>query len=443
MSVPVNVFAPSNPHKGQLEVMNDQSRFKLLRAGRKWRKTSLGVSWLNELAALCTRKLTYPFILPFQTQARDSVWKDHALRLIDEFQKKNYPVKIHDGEMSITHPNGGRFKLLGSDNSIALRSVSNWGAVVLDEHDDMKSDLWTDVIRPNLMTHQAPALVMGTPKGKRNMWKMSQKQEFKEFHYTSYDNPDLPRDELEAMVREYQDRGEDSFRQEIMAEYVKPVGVVYREWNEELQFIDFEYEPNLPLHITFDWGVNDPTVVIWIQPDSSTGQIRILDYYETTDANIAHFVSLINSKPYKPADLYCGDPAGKARNLVTGTSVIEELYSKGINVRTVDGVRIPDQIRSAHSTMRHLYVNKSRAERFRDVLLNYRYPELNTSVRNQSNEMPIHDEWSHGARAYEYWCVNTQAIRPPSPLSITPVYGSGDYYIEQLMSRNEDYGADY
>ena len=77
--IPVNLFAPTNPHLGQLQVLNDPSRFKVLRAGRKWRKTSLGVSYLNELAALCDKKLTYPFILPFQTQARDSVWKDHEI----------------------------------------------------------------------------------------------------------------------------------------------------------------------------------------------------------------------------------------------------------------------------------------------------------------------------------------------------------------------------
>lgn len=425
----INIFAPSNPHKGQLEVLEDSSRFKLLRAGRKWRKTSLGVSWLNELAALCDRKLTYPFILPFQTQARDSVWKDHATRLLDEFIKQGYPVKVNESEMSITHPKGGRFKLLGSDNAIALRSISNWGAVVLDEYDDMKSGLWEEVIRPNLMPNKSPALVMGTPKGKRHIWRMEQNEDFKSFHYTSFDNPDLDPEELQAMVREYKALGEDYFRQEIMAEYVKPVGVVYREWNEERQFLDFDYDPNLPLHISFDWGINDPTAVIWIQPSRS--EIRVVDYYEASNANIEHFISVIYSKPYKKAELYTGDPAGKARSLTTGTSVIEMLAAKDIYVRTKDGVRIPDQIRLTHSIMNRLFVAK-RAERFRDALLNYRYPEPNSNIRNQSNEVPIHDEWSHAMRALEYYCSNTQAFRHPDQLAVPPVYGTGAWLLDQV-----------
>jgi len=438
----VNVFAPSNPHKGQLEVLHDNSRFKVLRAGRKWRKSSLGVSIQMENAALCTRKLTYPFILPFQTQARDSIWKDHVQRFLDEAAKKNYPVKANEVEMSVTHPNGARFKLVGSENNVALRSISNWGYVVGDEVDDWRSGVWEQIIRPNLIPNKAGALLMGTPKGKRHIWKLSQNPDFKEFHYTSYDNPDIDPEELRALEKEYRTLGEDYFRQEIMAEYVKPVGVVYREWNEETHYIDIPYDPHLPLHITFDWGVNDPTSVIWLQPNERQGEIRVIDYYEATDANIEHFISVINSKPYRRADMYTGDPAGKARNLVTGTSVIDALSNRDIHVRVTDGVRITDQIRLAHATMPALYIDKTRAERFRDILLNYRYPESNSNLRDQSNEVPLHDEWSHGARAYEYWCVNTQYNRMPAKLKITPEFNSGAFILKQLEDMKYDSSGD-
>jgi hypothetical protein len=50
--------------------------------------------------------------------------------------------------------------------------------------------------------------------------------------------------------------------------------------------------------------------------------------------------------------------------------------------------------------------------RFRDVLLNYRYPESSEfeGHRNQENEIPIHDEFSHGARALEYYAVNVKDL---------------------------------
>lgn len=279
-------------------------------------------------------------------------------------------------------------------------------------------------------------MVMGTPKGKRNMWKLSQSSEFKEFHFSSYDNPDIDPKELESLIVEYKEKGDDYFRQEILAEYVKPVGLVYREWDESRQYMPIDYDPNLPLHLSFDWGINDPTAIIWMQPNKS--ELRVIDYYEASSASIEHFISVINSKPYKQADLYTGDPAGKARSLATGTSVIDILASKGIFVRTKDGVRIIDQIRVAHSTMRGLYVSHN-AERFRDCLLNYRYPEINSSHRNQENELPLHDEWSHGMRAFEYYCVNTVTFRAPEQLK--PAYNTGADILADIQ-RLKDYDSE-
>jgi hypothetical protein len=402
--VKVNCFAPSRPHPNQLRVLEDPSRFKLLRAGRKWRKSSLGYSWLAEQALMDTLGRTYAYILPFQDQARDSIWNDHAQRLLRELDAKGVPYSKNETSMAITFPSHGRLKLYGSDNEKALRSVSNWGAIVVDEFDDCSESLWELTLRPNLMVHRAPAIVMGTPKGKRNMYRLEQDGRFTPFHYTSYDNPDLDPLELEEMVEDYRARGEDYFQQEVMAEYRKPVGLVYREWDEITRFVPVAYDPRLPLHITFDWGINDPTSVIWIQPYAS--EIRVIDYYEASDANIEHFVSVINSKPYRPADFYAGDPAGKARTLTTGTSVIDILAKKGIHVRTKDGVTIPEQIRSAHGYMPRLFVDSDRASRFRDCLLNYRYPAKRDTAVNQENETPIHDQYSHAMRAFEYWCVN-------------------------------------
>lgn len=438
----INVFAPTRAHINQQIVLNDPSRFKLLRAGRKWRKTSLGISWLVERALLDTEGLTYPFILPYQTQARETVWNDHVKRMIHEFEDKGLPYNLLEQPMAIEFPGHGRLKLMGSDNEVALRSASNWGAMVGDEVDDWKRDVWDVTIRPNLMTHQAPAILMGTPKGKKNMWRLenmvnpqSGKPIFKSFHFTSFDNPDLPRAEIEAYANEQRERGNDWYEQEIMAEYRKPYGMVYKEWDETRQFKHIGYEPNLPLHISFDWGINDPTAVIWIQPDKYHGEWRIIDYYEASDANIEHFVSVIQSKPYKPAELYTGDPAGKARTLTTGTSVIEILQAKNIFVRTMDGVRVQDQIRVAHQYIPGVYVD-SKCERFRDSMLNYRYPDVKEGARNQENELPIHDEYSHAMRAFEYWCVNTMHMFKAKSLNTSPIR-SFDWWGKKLDAQKK------
>ncbi len=405
MSIKFNSFAPTRPHTTQKEVLNaldEGARFVLLRAGRKWRKTSLGISWLFEGAL--SNNLVYPYIAPNRVQAKNICWDDHVTRILSELKTKGIPYKTNETELSVEIPGRGKVQLYGIENKEALRGISNWGRCVMDEYDDWEFDIYPTIIRPNLMVHKAPVLVMGTPKGFRGMFNMEENSDFKAFHFTSYDNPDLDREELESMVKEYKKLGEDYFNQEILAQYTKPVGIVYKNWDMENHYKPFEYNPDLPLHITLDFGVNDPTAIIWIQPSGS--ETRVVDYYEASDANIEHFISLINSKPYKKADLITGDPAGKARTLTTGTSVIEIMADKGIFVRTKDGVRIPDQIRIAHSKIPGLYVAKGRADGFKDCLLNYRYPTKSSNITNQENEIPIHDRWSHGMRAFEYWAVN-------------------------------------
>lgn len=406
--ITVNTFYPSKPHAGQQLVLNELdsgTRFIQLRAGRKWRKTSLLISWLFEMAG--KTGLTCPYVAPNRVQAKNIAWDDHIQRLLNHFKEVGVGYKKNEVELSVTLPNGGKVQLLGVENAESLRGISNWGAFGGDEIDDWELDIWPTIIRPNLMTNKAQAIMAGTPKGFRQLYELEQSGLFKPFHFASSDNPELDRGELEALAKEYQSMGSDYYEQEILALYRKPVGLVYKEWNFESHYTDLTYDPNLPLHITMDYGVNDPTALVWIQP--SGAETRIIDYYEAADASIEHFISVINSKPYKQADLYTGDPAGKARSLQTGTSTIEILASKGINVRTKDGVKIPDQIRQAHTKMPGLFVSRL-AEGFKDCLLNYRYPSKSSSLVNQENETPIHDKWSHGMRAFEYWCVNYETL---------------------------------
>lgn len=408
MKVNVNTFTPTKPHAKQLEVLRvlDQGqRFVLLRAGRKWRKTSLGISWLFEGAL--TTNLVYPYISPNRVQSKNICWDDHVVRILKQLKDKGVPYKTNETELSVEIPGMGKVQLYGVENKDSLRGISNWGRVVMDEYDDWSDDIYPTIIRPNLMVHKAPVLVMGTPKGFRGMYSLENNSDFKTFHFTSYDNPDIDPDELASMVNEYKKLGEDYFNQEILAEYVKPVGLVYKEWDFERHYLDFDYDPNLQLHISMDFGVNDPTAIIWIQPNGS--ETKVIDYYEASDASIEHFISVINAKPYKKADLFTGDPAGKARTLTTGTSPIEILAGKGINVRTKDGVQIPNQIRQTHSKIPGLFISK-KAIGFKDCLLNYRYPSKNTNLVNQENEIPIHDRWSHGMRAFEYWAVNVDDV---------------------------------
>lgn len=429
--VELNVFAPTHPHVAQqkvLDALDRGDRFILLRAGRKWRKTSLIISILFE-GALETG-LTYPYVAPNKLQAKNIAWNDHIQRLLDHLKEVGCPYKQNSAELSVTFPNGGKVQLYGVENKESLRGISNWGGIGCDEYDDWEEDIWPLIIRPNLIPHHAWAIIGGTPKGKRGMYRLEQSGTFTPFHFTSYDNPDLHKTELDELAIEYKQYGEDFFMQEIMAEYIKPIGVVYKEFDEQTQVKDFDYDANIPLHIAWDFGINDPTAMIWFQPYKN--ELRVIDYYEARDVNIAHFVQVLKSKPYGEVSMHVGDSAGRSRNLVTGTSAVDELEKLGVFVRTNIIPNIPSQVRTAHKYVPQVFVRKSDdTNRFIDVLNNYRYPaEKKESAPNQSNEIPMHDQYSHGARAFEYYCyerdstgVQQQIARPKREKRFDPITG--------------------
>lgn len=400
----VNLFYPSYPHPKQKEVLRELdkgTRFVQLRAGRKWRKTSLLISWLFEKAA--RTGLVCPYVAPSRVQAKLIAWDDHIARLLNGFIIAGLPYKKNESELSITLQNGGKVQLLGIENQEALRGISNWGAFAGDEYDNWAEDIWPTIIRPNLIPHNAQAILAGTPKGFRNLYRLEKEGIFKSFHYTSYDNPDLDPKELKELEQEYKSRGMGYYRQEILAEYEKPHGVVYEEWDMG-QFIPFWYDENLPLHLSWDFGVNDPTAILFIQPNGS--ELRLIDYYEASNADLRHFVDVIESKGYKNAELETGDIAGRARTLLTGKSPISLLREYGHSVRSMPIPDIEQQIRNAHKYIPDLWVSSVKAERFRDCIINYHYPQKATTLVDQDNEKPVHDEYSHAMRAFEYYCWN-------------------------------------
>ena len=403
------VTIPYKPQPYQLEWHKCPTRFLVLVTGRQIGKTTGIINDAIKYALSNPNTRTWYVTNDFR-QAKRNVWDTLKKYIIPEMG-----ASFNESELKATFPNGSKIELIGVENAESLR-----GAVVhrmyLDEYADFPRDIWTKVLRPMLSTTAGNVWFVGTPKGMGNDL------------YDKYfsDNSDTTKYKIPAIVdgvptsayadlKELQQAQEtlpkDAFDQEYLAEFTRPSGTVYSDWPLE-NFKEVNYDVSLPLHISMDFGINDPTSLIWIQPNGS--EYRVVDYYEASNANLDHFVSVINSRPYKIPELYTGDVAGNARTLTTGTSPIEILASKNIHVRTKGGVKIPDQIRVTHGLIKSLFVSNN-LTRFRDCLLNYRYPEIKDTARNQENELPIHDEFSHAMRALEYYAVNVKDVSPTKP----------------------------
>lgn len=414
------------PQEHQIKWHNNPTRFLVAVCGRQIGKTTAAVNELIRRAVTKPESRNW-YVTNDYKQAKRNVWD-----MVKYYIPKELGCAFNESELSVKFPNGSRIELIGVENAESLR-----GAVVhfmiLDEYADFSRDVWPKVLRPMLSTTAGDVWFIGTPKGMGN--DLYDKFFTEDADTTKYKIPSctIAGELVQSTISKYANINEiqsafntlpkDAFDQEYLAEFTRPSGTVYADWPLE-NFKEVNYDNNLPLHISFDFGVNDPTAILWIQTNG--GEYRVIDYYEGSDANIEHYISVIRSKPYKEAELYTGDPAGKSRTLTTGTSPIDILASKGIYVRTKDGVKIPDQIRVTHGLIKSLFVS-NKLTRFRDCLLNYRYPEIKDTARNQENELPIHDEFSHAMRALEYYAVNIKDVRPKARRQIVG-YEGGDPY---------------
>ena len=143
--------------KWQQQVWNDNTRFKVVAAGRRTGKSRLA-AYMLIVNALQTEKGHVWYIANTQGQARDVMWStllEIANSVIDSSHINNLQIKL----INVT-----TISLKGADRPETMRGVS-LKFVVLDEYGSMKSEVWETIIRPALADQKGSALFIGTPLG--------------------------------------------------------------------------------------------------------------------------------------------------------------------------------------------------------------------------------------------------------------------------------------
>lgn len=213
-------------HPAQLEIFNSKARFKVVAAGRRFGKTRLA-AWQLLLWALNNEHTDKPvfYVAPTFQQAKDVIWamlKELGHVVID---------KTHENTGVVTLINGATIALKGSDRPDTLRGVGLAGCVI-DEYADMKPFVFEQILRPALADLKAPTVFIGTPKGRNHFWDIykyadeGSDDEWEAFHYTSFDNPFLDKEEVE---RSRKTMSSFAFRQEFMASFEAASSEIFKE----------------------------------------------------------------------------------------------------------------------------------------------------------------------------------------------------------------------
>ncbi len=189
---------------------------------------------------------------------------------------------------------------------------------------------WNEVLSPTLIDRKGSAMFISTPKGFNHFYDLHNMElndkDYKSFHFTSYDNPHIPVEEIE---REKSTKPPDTFAQEYMADFKKTQGLVYKEFDrekhlyEELPKREYPHQPiNWGKLGAVDPGYRNPAAVITAMWNGEALFIEDEWYKkERTDIQIAEYVAIQKFKEVYP------DPEN--------AGFIEELRRARVNVKEV------------------------------------------------------------------------------------------------------------
>ena len=198
----------------QKQVWSDNTRFKIVAAGRRTGKSRLA-AWMLIVNALQADKGHVFYVAPTQGQARDIMWQT-LLELA-------HPVvtNAHINNLQIKLVNGATISLKGADRPETMRGVS-LKFLVMDEYADMKPEVFEQILRPALADQKGAALFIGTPMGRNHFYDLYKYAELEDdesytaWHFTSYDNELLDPDEIDLAKKSMSSY---AFRQEFMASF--------------------------------------------------------------------------------------------------------------------------------------------------------------------------------------------------------------------------------
>jgi len=375
-------------HPAQNQIAADTHRFRVVNCGRRFGKTTEAVEEIKAKALVKPNRICY--IAPTYQQARDIAW-EQLKHGIQTFHKT-----INESRLEVktrTLQGGESIIFLRGWESVETLRGQKFDFLVIDEIATMRNFWlnWQEVLRPTLTDTKGEALFISTPKGFNHFYDLFNLEhtdsDFKSFHFTSYDNPFLPVDELDKAKKELT---EDRFAQEYLADFRKTEGLVYKEFDRSKHLYD-KCDARIVERIAgIDFGFTNPCAILTILRDSDENFWVDSEFYKSgqTDLQIAEWVQAQAFNKVYP------DPESP--------SAIRELTKLKVNVREV--IKNKDSIKNGITAVRELFkagrlhINRTCVNLIYE-LETYAYPDKKD--QHNPDENPIKEN-DHACDALRY-----------------------------------------
>jgi hypothetical protein len=452
-----------NPHPGQVQVFASSARHRVVSAGRRFGKSDLGghellpevflaYSMARELREAGKRREFWIVGPEYGDSEKEFrvIWND-LNRLQVPFDK---PGSYNDPIGMNMHISlwGGAFQIHAKSAKHPETLIGEGlHGVILAEAAKLKEVVWTRFIRPTLADHNGWSLHTSTPEGRNwfyESWKRGQdprNPDWASWKMPSWNNPHVYRtptrtedvlylqdllDSDEALeysiyelIEKYEleidpeivsllnDLTEESFNQEIGADFTEFVGRVFKLFDEETHVFDLKFNPSWRTYAGVDLGFTNPSVWLLLQV-GPWGDVHVLDefYQSTLTANeFADQVSLRGLAPSSMLGFY-SDPASPGDNKIIAEALkVKSVGGTGGEIKhRLDAIRgklklVPPHLPAGHpEKLPKIRIDRCCTELIREMGA-YRYPskraEVNSNKVDTNNaEVPLKKD-DHGPEA--------------------------------------------
>lgn len=342
----------------QSTIVNDQHRFRVVVAGRRFGKTHLSIREICFHARIPNQEVWY--VAPTYRQAKQIVWR----KLKNRLQDLRWTKRVNESELTITLKNDSTIALKGADNADSLRGVG-LDFLVMDEFADIDSEAWFEVLRPTLADKQGKALFIGTPKGMGNwahdlyQMPLEQPEQWVSFQYTTIDGGQVKLEEIEAARRDLDER---TFRQEFLATFETYSGRVYYAFDRKANCQPPERLDIGVIYTGWDFNVSPMSVTIAVRQGDD---LYVIDEIRMFSSNTQEAVEELLARYPKSKIFAFPDPAARQRKTSAGGATdITILQNAGLVVKAPHShTPIRDRVNAVNSRLcdstgiRHLFIH--------------------------------------------------------------------------------------
>jgi hypothetical protein len=349
----------------------------------------------------------YFYILPSYVQAKRIIWDGITIggkKFLDYVPKEIIKSK-NETEMKLTLTNGSMIQLIGSDNYDGLRGTNPIGCI-FSEFAYQHPMAW-EVIKPILTVNKGWALFNTTSNGKNHaydLWMMAlNESEWFTQKLTVDDTGVLTKEDIDKERRE--GMSEEMIQQEYFSSFdIGILGAYYskqlQEAREQNRICNVPIEKNVPVQVFCDLGKNDGTTLLFMQIIGK--EIRIIDYYEAQNEEIAHYIRVMKDKKFTIERLNLPHDATHKR-MESGKTIEEQFKDGGFRTRIIPKSDLLNGIQEARKVFPRCWFDKERCKGL--ILALEDYHKEYDQEKKVFKDHPLHSWSEAGASSFRYMAL--------------------------------------